>query len=81
MVAGGMLLGYEQGVEVPEAGFNISGPASVWLAVRTRATHLFVGISSKPISKKICRNSCRTLFTEDRLSVMTNVGVRFRLGW
>ncbi len=35
----------------------------------------FVGISSKPISKKICRNSCRTLFTTKIVSDKKSITV------
>ena len=41
--------------------------------------YLLVGISSKPISRKICRNSVRTLFTGHRLSVIAGVGIRVGL--
>ncbi len=60
-----MLLGYKEGVEVPEAGLNVPGPplTSSEAYLHLASAHLLVGISSKPISKKICRNSARTLFT------------------
>ncbi len=66
LVAGGMLLGYVEGVEVPEAGIDVPVPVStLWKSfVYLVSAHLLVGISSKPISKKMCRNSARTLFTE-----------------
>lgn len=66
LVAGGMLLGYEEGVEVPEAGLNVPGLTltSSKLYLRLASVYLLVGISSKPISKKMSRNSARTLFTE-----------------
>ena len=63
LIAGGVLLGDEEGVEVPEAGLDIPSKFSQECALKSGRIYRFVGISSKPISKKICRNSCRTLFT------------------
>ena len=64
LVAGRMLLGYEKSIKVPKAGLNISREVREEFSSKS-AAYLLVGISSKPISKKICRNSCRTLFTAD----------------
>ena len=65
-IASGMLLGDVERVKVPESSFNEAGCISISLnstCTDNQGRYRLVGISSKPISKKICLNSVRTLLT------------------
>lgn len=65
-IAGGVLLRDEESIEVPETRLNKPAVLSVGVAAQThsiRGAHLLVDISSKPISKKICLSSVRTLLS------------------